>query len=87
MRVDLCQIRTFAGLLREVGHDLVILRGGMGAKSRAAALAHLQPHPWRAAAPGRGHWPVGWRRLRLPGGLALPVSAQSIRLPPSGVRE
>ena len=30
-------------MLREVWHDLVILRGGMGAKSRAAALAHLQP--------------------------------------------
>jgi hypothetical protein len=45
MRVDLCQIRTFAALLREVGDDLVILRGGMAAKSRAAALAHLQPHP------------------------------------------
>ncbi len=41
-------------MLREVGHDLVILRAGMGAKSRAAALAHLQPHPWRGAAPGRG---------------------------------
>jgi hypothetical protein len=86
MRVDLCRFRAFAGFLREVGHDLVI-HGGMGAKSRAAALAHLQPHTWRAAAPGRGHWPVLWRRLRLPGGLALPVSAQSIRLPPSGVRE
>jgi superfamily II DNA or RNA helicase len=30
-------------LLREAGHDPVILRGGMGAKSRAAALARLQP--------------------------------------------
>jgi hypothetical protein len=39
MRVDLCRFRAFAGLLREVGHDLVIFRGGMGAKSRAAALA------------------------------------------------
>jgi superfamily II DNA or RNA helicase len=35
----------FAGLLREAGHDPVILRGGMGAKSRAAALARLQPQP------------------------------------------
>ena len=41
MRVDLCRFRAFAGLLREVWHDLVIPRGGMGAKSRAAALAHL----------------------------------------------
>ena len=35
----------FAGLLREAGHDPVVLRGGMGAKSRAAALARLQPQP------------------------------------------
>jgi superfamily II DNA/RNA helicase len=34
-----------AGLLRETGHDPVILRGGMGAKSRAAAPARLQPQP------------------------------------------
>ena len=32
-------------LLREAGHDPVILRGGMGARSRAAALARLQPQP------------------------------------------
>jgi superfamily II DNA or RNA helicase len=32
-------------LLREAGHDPVILRGGMGAKSRAAALARLQRQP------------------------------------------
>jgi superfamily II DNA or RNA helicase len=33
------------GLLREAGHDPVILRGGMGAKSRTAAVARLQPQP------------------------------------------
>jgi superfamily II DNA or RNA helicase len=38
-------LESLAGLLREAGHDPVILRGGMGAKSRAAALARLQPHP------------------------------------------
>jgi superfamily II DNA or RNA helicase len=38
-------LEKFAGLLREAGHDPVILRGGMGAKSRAAALARLQPQP------------------------------------------
>ena len=38
-------LERFAGLLREAGHDPVILRGGMGAKSRAAALARLQPQP------------------------------------------
>jgi superfamily II DNA or RNA helicase len=32
-------------LLREAGHDPVILRGGMGAKTRAAALARPQPQP------------------------------------------
>jgi hypothetical protein len=38
-------LEKFAGLLRAAGHDPVILRGGMGAKSRAAALARLQPQP------------------------------------------
>jgi superfamily II DNA or RNA helicase len=34
-----------ADALRATGHDPVILRGGMGAKARAAALARLQPQP------------------------------------------
>jgi len=34
-----------ARALRDTGHDPVILRGGMGAKARAAALARLQPKP------------------------------------------
>jgi superfamily II DNA or RNA helicase len=38
-------LEKLAGVLREAGHDPVILRGGMGAKSRAAALARLQPQP------------------------------------------
>jgi superfamily II DNA or RNA helicase len=38
-------LEKLAGLLRDAGHDPVILRGGMGAKSRAAALARLQPQP------------------------------------------
>jgi superfamily II DNA or RNA helicase len=38
-------LEKLAGLLHEAGHDPVILRGGMGAKSRAAALARLQPQP------------------------------------------
>ena len=45
MRVDPCRFRAFAGLLHEAGHGLVIFRGAMGAKSRAAALARLQPQP------------------------------------------
>ncbi len=38
MRVDLCRFRAFAGLPHEAGPDLVILGGGMGAKSRACAF-------------------------------------------------
>jgi superfamily II DNA or RNA helicase len=34
-----------AEALRALGHDPVILRGGMSAKARAAALARLQPQP------------------------------------------
>ena len=34
-----------ANALRAIGNDLVILRGGMGAKARGAALARLQPQP------------------------------------------
>jgi superfamily II DNA or RNA helicase len=34
---------NLADALRAMGHDAVILRGGMGAKARAAALARLQP--------------------------------------------
>ncbi len=38
-------LEKIADLLREAGHDPVILRGGMGAKTRALALARLQPQP------------------------------------------
>jgi superfamily II DNA or RNA helicase len=34
-----------ASALRELGHDPVILRGGMGAKTRAAAIARLTRQP------------------------------------------
>jgi superfamily II DNA or RNA helicase len=34
--------------LRGLGHDPVVLRGGMGARDRAAALAQLQPEPGRS---------------------------------------
>jgi superfamily II DNA or RNA helicase len=34
-----------ATALREAGHDPVVLRGGMGARARTAALARLQPQP------------------------------------------
>jgi len=38
-------LEQFAVLLHEAGYNPVILRGGMGAKSRAAAVARLQPQP------------------------------------------
>ena len=38
-------LETIAGALRALGHDPVILKGGMGAKDRAAALARLTPQP------------------------------------------
>ena len=38
-------LERFADLLREAGHDPVILRGGMGARSRAAALARCSRSP------------------------------------------
>jgi superfamily II DNA or RNA helicase len=38
-------LETLAGLLRGLGHDPVVLRGGMGARQRDAALGRLQPQP------------------------------------------
>jgi superfamily II DNA or RNA helicase len=38
-------LETIATALRALGHDPVILKGGMGAKDRAAALARLIPQP------------------------------------------
>ncbi len=38
-------LHKLADLLQEAGYDAVVLRGGMGAKNRAAALARLQPQP------------------------------------------
>jgi superfamily II DNA or RNA helicase len=38
-------LQKLADALRDMGHDPVVLRGGMGAKSRAAALERLQPQP------------------------------------------
>jgi hypothetical protein len=55
-----------AGLLRDAGYDPVILRGGMGAKSRTAALARLQPHPGGPPLLVVATGPYARRRLRLP---------------------
>jgi superfamily II DNA or RNA helicase len=38
-------LQAIADALRDLGHDPVILKGGMGAKDRAAALARLIPQP------------------------------------------
>jgi superfamily II DNA or RNA helicase len=38
-------LEKMASALRELGHDPVILRGGMGAKTRAAATARLAHQP------------------------------------------
>ena len=38
-------LETIASALRTLGHDPVILKGGMGAKDRAGALARLVPQP------------------------------------------
>jgi superfamily II DNA or RNA helicase len=38
-------LEKLAGALRAMGHDPVVLRGGMGAKARAAALTRLEPQP------------------------------------------
>ncbi|MGH3519354.1 MAG: TOTE conflict system archaeo-eukaryotic primase domain-containing protein [Haloechinothrix sp.] len=38
-------VDDFASTLLDCGHDPVILRGGMGAKARAAALDRLNPEP------------------------------------------
>ncbi len=42
-------LEKIAGALRALGHDPVILRGGMGAKDRAAALVRLTPQPGGAS--------------------------------------
>ncbi len=41
----IAHLDRLAGALRERGHGPVVLRGGMGAKARAAALARLQTEP------------------------------------------
>jgi superfamily II DNA or RNA helicase len=38
-------LQVLADMLRELGHDPVVLKGGMGAKERAAALNRLGPQP------------------------------------------
>ena len=41
----IAHLQKLAESLQSMGYDPVVLRGGMGAKSRSAALARLQPQP------------------------------------------
>jgi hypothetical protein len=41
----IAHLQKLAGALQSMGHDPVVLRGGMNAKNRSAALARLQPPP------------------------------------------
>jgi hypothetical protein len=59
-------LEAIAGALRALGHDPVILKGGMGAKDRAAALARLTPQPGGPCATRRGHRALRGGRVRLP---------------------
>lgn len=38
-------LHELADMLRQMGHDPVVLKGGMGAKERTAALKRLEPQP------------------------------------------
>jgi superfamily II DNA or RNA helicase len=38
-------LQALAGMLRQMGHDPVVLKGGMGAKERTAALKRLETRP------------------------------------------
>jgi len=38
-------LQALAGMLSELGHEPVLLKGGMGTKDRAAALMRLEPRP------------------------------------------
>lgn len=44
-------LERLTAALRDAGHDPVVLRGGMGTKARAAALARLQPEPGQGFEP------------------------------------
>jgi hypothetical protein len=47
LTVWITHLQKLAESLQAMGYDPVVLRGGMGAKSRSAALAGLHPQPVR----------------------------------------
>jgi hypothetical protein len=61
----IAHLQKLADGLRAAGHDPVVLRGGMGAKDRGAALAWLwRPvlgPVWRLAVAPPGRWLAPWR--------------------------
>jgi superfamily II DNA or RNA helicase len=59
-------LERLVAALREYGHDPVVLRGGMGAKARTAALVRLTNPPRRTTTAGSRNRLVYRRRLRLP---------------------
>ena len=59
-------LSQLASALREHGHDPVILRGGMGAKSPYRRLRPPGPPARSAATAHRRHRPLHRRRVRLP---------------------
>ena len=45
LTLRIAHLQKLADSLEAMGHDPVVLRGGMGARSRTSALARLQPQP------------------------------------------
>jgi len=76
-------LQRIAVALRALGHDPVILKGGMGAKDRATALARLNVSPnWpqlrtRRPRPGR-RWPSGAQAISI-ARISCPFSRRNAR--------
>ena len=80
-------LETIADALRALGHDPVILKGGMGAKDRAAALARLTPQPGGPPLLAVATGPYAGRRVRLPAaGHPVPRRARRQQGTPPAVR-
>jgi len=59
-------LERLTAALQDAGHNPVVLRGGMGAKARTAALARLQPGPGQPPLLAVAHRVLHRGRLRLP---------------------